>query len=185
MNSFLNPFLNPNLGTYPMPEGDAEAQSHLEGRTGEIWQRGDLINSLNHLTHICRDGQEGYLQAAEHVKSAWLQALFQNFSIQREQFAVELTNLVANLGAEPASGTTVAGVLHRTWIDLRTAVTGDGGDDFIILDECEQGEDAAKEAYEHELNKGLPEPIRRVVQSQYEDILRTHNQVREAREAFQ
>jgi uncharacterized protein (TIGR02284 family) len=187
MNSFLNPLMNPNMGIYPISEADvnADAETHIEGRTGQIWKRGDLIDSLNHLIHVCRDGQEGYLQAVEHVKSAWLQALFQNLSLQREQFAVELTNLVASLGAEPASGTTVSGVLHRTWIDLRTAVTGDAGDDFIILDECEQGEDTAKEAYETELSKGLPEHVHRVVQSQYEDILRSHQQVREAREAFQ
>jgi len=186
MNSFLNPLMNPNLGTFTTPDADIDADSHnnLVGRTGEIWTRSDLTDSLNHLIHICHDGQEGYLQAAEHVKSAWLQALLQSFSTQREQFAVELTNLLANSGVEPASGTSVAGALHRTWIDLRTAVTGDSGDDSLILDECERGEDAAMQAYETELNKGLPEQIDRVVQSQYQDILRTHNQVREALDTF-
>ena len=182
MNSFLNPLMDPNLGTYQNPEADADAQH--EGQMGELWSNGDLIDSLNHLIHVCRDGQEGYLQAAEHVKSAWLQGLFQSFSTQREQFAIELTNLVAGLGVEPTSGTTVAGALHRTWIDLRTAVSGDGGNDAIILEECEHGEDVAKEAYETELNRELPEHIHRVVQSQYQDILRAHEQVRETRDAF-
>src|SRR5258705_5167359 len=166
MKSFLNPLMNPDLGTYPNPESDEDPdeQNYLEGRMGNIWSHGDLIDSLNHLIRVCRDGQEGYLQAAEHVKSAWLQGLFQSFSTQREQFATELTNLVSGLGVEPTSGTTVAGALHRTWIDFRTAVTGDGGNDAIILEECEHGEDVAKEAYETELNKGLPEQIHRVVQ---------------------
>ncbi len=186
MNSFLNPLMNPNLGPYPTAELSMNPDEHYndEGQTGEIWTRGDLIDSLNHLIHVCRDGQESYLQAAEHVQSAWLQALFQNFSAQREQFAVELTNLVVSLGAEPTTGTTVAGVLHRTWIDLRTAVTGDSGDDTLILDECEQAEDEARQAYEQELEKGFPEYIDRVVQSQYQDMLRTHSQVRESRDAF-
>jgi len=186
MNSFLNPLMNPNLGAYPMhdPDVDAEAMNQFEGRMGEIWSKDNLINSLNHLIRVCRDGQEGYLQAAEHVKSAWLQGLFQQFSTQREQFATELTNLVASLGEEPASGATVAGALHRTWIDFRTAVSGDGRDDAAVLDECERGEDTAKEAYETELNKGLPDHIDRVVQSQYLDILRSHDQVLEARDAF-
>jgi len=186
MNSFLNPLSNPNLGAFKDPdlESDAEVQKHVEGRTGEIWTNGDLIDSLNHLIHVCRDGQEGYLQAAEHVKSAWLQGLFQSFSTQREQFATELINLVAGLGAEPDTGTTVAGALHRTWIDLRTAVTGEGGDDAVLLEECKSGEDAAINAYETELNKGLPEHIHRVVQSQYHDILKAHNQVLEMYDAF-
>ena len=186
MNSFLNPLMNPNLGAYPMhdPDVDAEAVNQLEGRMGEIWSQDDLINSLNHLIRVCRDGQEGYLQAAEHVKSAWLQGLFQQFSTQREQFAIELTNLVAGLGVEPTSGATVAGALHRTWIDLRTAVSGDSRDDAALLEECERGEDTARDAYETELNKGLPGHIDRVVQSQYQDILRSHDQVREARDAF-
>jgi len=97
MNSFLNPLMNPNLGAYPMHDADVEPVNQFEGRMGEIWSKDDLTNSLNHLIHICRDGQEGYLQAAEHVKSAWLQGLFQQFSTQREQFATELTHLVASL----------------------------------------------------------------------------------------
>jgi len=185
MNSFLNPMLNPNLGPYqPESDADVDMPDEFEGRMGTIWSNGDLIDSLNHLIRVCRDGQEGYLQAAEHVKSAWLQGLFQSFSTQREQFATELTNLVAGLGVEPASGSTVGGALHRTWIDLRTAVSGNGGDDEALLEECERGEDEAKEAYETELNKGLPEHIHRVVQSQYQDILRSHDQVRETRDAF-
>jgi uncharacterized protein (TIGR02284 family) len=186
MNSFFNPSFNPNMGAYPDPDSDADADmpSEYEGRMGHIWTHGDLVDSLNHLIHVCRDGQEGYLQAAEHVKSAWLQGLFQSFSTQREQFATELTNLVAGLGVEPASGSTMSGALHRTWIDFRTAVSGDGGDDTAILDECERGEDAAKEAYETELNKGLPDNIHHVVLSQYQDILRSHEQVRETRDAF-
>ena len=185
MNSFLNPMLNPNLGPYqPESDADVDMPDEFEGRMGTIWSNGDLIDSLNHLIRVCRDGQEGYLQAAEHVKSAWLQGLFQSFSTQREQFATELTNLVAGLGVEPASGSTVGGALHRTWIDLRTAVSGNGGDDEALLEECERGEDEAKEAYQIELNKGLPEHIHRVVQSQYQDILRSHDQVRETRDAF-
>lgn len=186
MNSFLNPLLNPNLGPLSEPESDSnvETPNTLDGRMGNIWSNADLVDALNHLIHICRDGQEGYLQAAEHVKSSWLQGLFQSLSTQREQFATELTNIVASLGVEPASGTTVGGALHRTWVDLRTALTGEAGDDEIIVNECESGEDAARDAYEAELKKGLPEHIHRVIQSQYQDILRSHDQVREVRDVF-
>ncbi len=186
MNSFLNPLMNPDLDTPRRPDSDSDGtdQHHLEGRISEIRSNGDLIDSLDHLIQICHDGQVGYLQAAEHVKSAWLQGLFQSFSTQREQFATELTNLVAGPGVEPASGTSVAATLRRTWVDLRTALAGDSGDDTIILDECERAEDTAKEAYETELGKGLPEHIHHVVQSQYQDILRAHDQVRETRDAF-
>src|SRR6185295_16740003 len=111
MNSFLNPLMNPDLGTYRNLAFDADVNTkhELEGRTDELRSNGDLIDSLNHLIRVCRDGQEGYLQAAEHVKSAWLQGLFQSFSTQREQFVTELSTLAAGLGILPDSGTTLAG----------------------------------------------------------------------------
>ncbi len=149
-----------------------------------MWWNQDFADSLNHLLQICRDGQEGYSQAVEHTKLDWLRDQFHNYITQRSQFAAELANIVAGLGVEPDAGTSVAGVLHRTWIDLRTILTGDTADDAVILDECERGEDAAKEAYEHELEKGLPEHIHRVVQSQYQDIVRAHDLMREMRDAF-
>jgi uncharacterized protein (TIGR02284 family) len=188
MDNYLNPLMNPDLGMYRDPEPDADRDeqtvNQLEGRMGNIWTNGDLNDSLQHLIHVCRDGQEGYLQAAERVKSAWLQGLFQSFSTQREQFVTELSNLAEGLGILPDSGTTLADVLHRTWVDLRAAFTGVDSEDAAILDECERGEDAAKEAYETELNKGLPEHIHSVVQSQYQAILQAHDQVRETRDAF-
>ena len=185
MNSFLNPLMNPNLGPLWAAESDSVGSlpRGFEGRMGTIWSKGDLVDSLNHLIQICLDGQKGYLQAAEHAKSAWLQGLFQSCSTQREQFATELTNIVSGLGVEPHSIPTLTGELHRTWFDLRTAVTGENND-LVLLDECESGEDAAREAYETELNKGLPEHIHSVVQSQYQDILKAHAQVHEMRDAF-
>jgi len=187
MDGLANPLMNPGLGNFTTPDAEADASvqtnNELEGRMGVVWTRNDLNDSLKHLIHVCRESQEGYFQAAEHVKSAWLQGLFQSFSDQREQFVTELSNLAVGYGV-PDTGTSVAEVLHQAWIDLRNAVAGGTSEDAAILEECERAEDNAKSTYETELSKGLPEHIHRVVQSQYQDIMRSHDQIREARDAF-
>jgi len=187
MDGLANPLMNPDFGNFTTPDAEAEANvqtnDQFEGRTGVVWTHSDLNDSLKRLIHVCREGQEAYLQAAEHVKSAWLQGLFQSFSDQREQFTTELSNLAEGYGVLD-TGTSVVEVLHQVWVDLRNAVAGGSVEDAAILEECERAEDHAKETYETELNKGLPEHVHRVVQSQYQDIMRAHDQIREARDAF-
>ncbi|MCA0457177.1 MAG: PA2169 family four-helix-bundle protein [Chloroflexi bacterium] len=182
MNSFLNPLMNPALGGLPV--ANAELTQHVEGRTGEIWSYGNLFDSLQHLIRICHEGEESYRQAAEHTQNEWLRGQFENYSKQRQQFAVELSNIAAGYGAEPQVGTTVGEALRQAWTDLRTALTGASNDDKVLLEELERSEDTAKAAYEEQLDKGLPEHVHNVVQNQYQDILRGHNQVRDLRDGF-
>lgn len=182
MNSFLNPLMNPALGGLPVVND--ELVQHVEGRSGAIWSYGNLFDSLQHLIRICHEGEEGYRQAAEHTQNDWLRSQFESYSKQREQFAVELSNIAAGYGAEPQVGTTVGEALHQAWVDLRTALTGTTNDDKVLLEELERNEDTAKAAYEEQLDKGLPEHVHSVVQSQYQDILRAHNQVRDLRDGF-
>lgn len=182
MNSFLNPLMNPALGGLPLT--NTELAEQVEGRTGAIWSYGNLFDSLQHLIRVCHEGEESYRQAAEHTTNDWLRSQFESYSHQREQFAVELSNIAAGYGAEPQTGTTVGEALHKAWVDLRNALTGTSSDDKVLLEELERGEDAAKAAYEEQLDKGLPEHVHSVVQSQYQDILRTHNAVRDLRDGF-
>ncbi|WP_410343130.1 PA2169 family four-helix-bundle protein, partial [Thioalkalivibrio sp.] len=51
-------------------------------------------------------------------------------------------------------------------------------------DECERGEDVAKESYQEALeNQALPPDIRAVVERQYKGVLRNHDQVKALRDA--
>lgn len=131
---------------------------------------------LNNLIETCRDGQNGFRTAAEGVNDAELKALFNRYSAQRGEYAMELQALVSGLGSKPETTGSAAGALHRGWMDIKQIVTGK--DVARITSEAERGEDVAKEAYRSALQEDLPADIRRVVQKQYAGVLEAHDNVR-------
>lgn len=141
----------------------------------------DVISTLNGLIETCKDGQEGFKEAAEGVKRSDLKSLFYEFSQQRAQFAGELQSLVQSLGGDPENSGSTAGALHRGWINIKSAVTGQ--DDEAILNECERGEDSAKNTYKSALEEALPGNIMDTVQQQYQSILSAHDRVKALRDA--
>ena len=136
----------------------------------------EVRSVLKDLAEICRDGEEGFREAASKISRPDLKLLFSDFSAQRARFADELHTLIAKLGGEPDNSGTVAGAIHRGWINLKAMVAG--RDDAAIINEAERGEDVAKEHYRDALKKDLPADIRAVVERQSEQVLATHNQVR-------
>ena len=54
-------------------------------------------------------------------------------------------------------------------------------DDHAVLEECERGEVAAKNAYEAALKKDLPPDIRTVIERQYQGVKENHDRVRDLR----
>ncbi len=96
---------------------------------------------LNGLIETCRDGQEGYRHAAEHVKDQDFKSLFAELANQRQLYVGELRSLLDSLDEGAAASGSVAGAMHRGWMDLKSLLTS--GDEHAILAECERGEDAA------------------------------------------
>ncbi|MBV9242851.1 MAG: PA2169 family four-helix-bundle protein [Acidobacteria bacterium] len=141
----------------------------------------DVIDTVNNLIETCRDGQEGFQQAAEAINDSELKTLFYEYSQQRAQFGAVLMELVRELGGDPAHSGSTAGALHRGWMDLKGAITG--GSEESILNECERGEDSAKDAYKDALEKNLPSNIADVVRQQATAVQAAHNRVRELRNA--
>lgn len=143
-----------------------EKQSNLE-----------LLSTLNHLIQNCRDGQEGFLTAAENVQVDALKKLFNECSLQRAKFTGELQSAAHGLGnSNPETFGSVSGVLHRGWINLKTAIGGRDQQD--ILAECERGEDIAAAEYKKALDLKLPADIRDIIQHQHAAIVATHNRVK-------
>ena len=141
----------------------------------------DVISTLNGLIETCKDGQEGFKEAAEGVERSDLKSLFYEFSQQRAQFAGELQSLVQQLGGDPEKSGSVAGAMHRGWINIKSAVTGK--DDGAILNECERGEDSAKSAYKDALeDKPLPANVTETIQTQYQAILSAHDRIKALRD---
>src|SRR5437868_1071070 len=90
----------------------------------ETMSNDDVISCLNGLIETCKDGEEGFREAAAGVERSDLKSLFAEFSLQRAQFAGVLQELVRSLGGDPESEGSFSGALHRGWIDLKSALTG-------------------------------------------------------------
>jgi uncharacterized protein (TIGR02284 family) len=139
------------------------------------------ISMLNELIEICKDGQKGFARAIEDTKDSELKALFAQYSTQRTLFADELRKEVIALGGKPETSGSVAGAAHRGWMDAKAAVTG--RDDHAILEECERGEDVAKEAYDKALNStDVPGTLLSLIQKQAAAVMEAHDRVKALRD---
>lgn len=147
----------------------------------KIMTNDDVISTLNNLIETCKDGQDGFKESAGNVERSDLKSTFYEFSQQRSQFVGELQSLVRELGGDPENTGSVSGSLHRGWINIKSAITGQ--DESSILNEAERGEDAAKKAYKDALEQTLPANVNAVVQRQAEAVNTAHDKVRNLRDA--
>ncbi|MBK6750404.1 MAG: PA2169 family four-helix-bundle protein [Acidobacteria bacterium] len=141
----------------------------------------DVISKLNGLIETCKDGQEGFKVAAEGIERSELKTVFYEFSQQRADFVGVLQELVRSLGGDPEKSGSLSAAVHRGWMDIKSLVTGK--DEEAILNECERGEDYAKEAYADALNTALPTNIADVVAQQSHAVLAAHNRIKALRNA--
>ena len=141
----------------------------------------EVISTLNNLIETNKDGQEGFKQAAEGVDDSNLKSTFFEYSQQRSQFTGELQSLVRELGGDPENSGSIAGSLHRGWINIKTAVTGK--DSAAVLNEAERGEDSAKKAYKDALEQDLPANVNAVVSRQATAVQAAHDKVKSLRDS--
>ena len=140
-----------------------------------------ISSVLNDLIETCKDGQEGFQHASENVKNARLQQLFERLATQRGQFATQLQTLVRSLGEKAEESSSVAGAIHRGWIDLKTAVTSH--DEKAVLVECERGEDSAVAQYRSALEAELPMDVRAIVIGQSGLVKASHDEIKALRDS--
>ena len=143
----------------------------------------NVASVLNDLVETSKDGEQGFSTAADDAKDPELKTTFRRHAQECARSAAELQTLVSRLGDKPEEHGSVAGAVHRGWVNLKSAVTP--RTDLAILEECERGEDVAKAAYRSALeDAGLPAEIRAVVQKQYDGVLRNHDEVRNLRDRY-
>jgi uncharacterized protein (TIGR02284 family) len=140
------------------------------------------LSVLNDLVEICKDGQHGFRTAAEDAKDSELARIFTEFSTQRTSFIAELQDRVRSLGGDPEKSGSATGKLHRTWIDLKSAVATN--EPHAVLAECERGEDAAVKAYRQALEENLDPVSRGIVSRQYVAIQAAHDRVKQLRDSL-
>jgi uncharacterized protein (TIGR02284 family) len=136
---------------------------------------------LNGLLETCKDGQQGFRTAAEHVKNQDYKSLFAELANQRQLYAGELQALLDSLDQGAPESGSVAGAIHRGWMGLKALLTS--GNEHAILAECERGEDAAVEQYREILeHDDLPANVRDLVDRQFMGIKAAHDRVKALRD---
>lgn len=145
-------------------------------------QNKEIISTLNSLIETLKDGQEGFKQSASGVDDSQLKTTFDTLSLQRSKFAGELQSEIMSLGEpDPEDSSSMTGALHRTWINIKGAVTN--RDRHAILAEAERGEDSAVAAYKDAIEKDLPAPIKDIVMRQSTEVKSAHDKIRALRDA--
>lgn len=141
----------------------------------------NTISVLENLFETVENGRLGFAEAAQILDDHGdidLAAEMRELSQQRLRIANELRDLAAAEGAtlgDQGEGT-VAGSIHRGWMALKDAVSGDGP--HAVLAAAEQGEDHAVAEYEQAIQEDLPPSILPIVERQAGEVRSAHDRVR-------
>lgn len=112
------------------------------------------VSELNDLLQIINDRLEGFQKVEKKVIDGHpgLEGQYDRMVTQSNQMRSDLVTLISKKGGHPDDSTTVAGGLHRTWIDLKNSLTGNN--DEATLENVAFGEKAAVKAFEDALDSG-------------------------------
>jgi uncharacterized protein (TIGR02284 family) len=139
------------------------------------------VKTLNDLTETLKDGQHGFEAAAKDVKAPELAQIFQQYAKQRAELSARLQAQVAALGGAVEKSGSVAGTMHRGWINLKSALSTN--EPQAVLEEAERGEDAAVAAYRKALEQDLDAATRQLITSQSIAVKAAHDHVRNLRDS--
>jgi uncharacterized protein (TIGR02284 family) len=141
----------------------------------------NTARAFTDLVAINHTGAKGYQEAAEGVSNPQLKSELSQLSQQRAQFASQLSQQASRLGVAVEEGTIegalteAAAAVHRGWINLKSAITGQS--DSAILGECETGDATALTAYETALKADLPADAKAIIEQQHSQILSAKNKI--------
>lgn len=144
--------------------------SHTEPQPRRSDDRAELLNGLLALNH---DAREGFAKAAELAESTTLKGLFERARLERAAFARALRPLVKDAGGEPDDDGTALGSMHRTWMQVREALSTKG--DLTLVNESERAEDEVVKAYREALEADLPAPVHAVLEVQARQVFAVHD----------
>src|SRR5690606_13099014 len=85
----------------------------------------DDLTQLNNVKDLLVDSQKGYLQAAERVEDVQLKGILTHLSNSRTSLLAGMDKLIAAAAPDqaPREGGTIKGDLHRTWMEVRDALS--------------------------------------------------------------
>ncbi|KIT17529.1 ferritin-like domain-containing protein [Jannaschia aquimarina] len=112
----------------------------------------DRIDALKDLLTRLIDSREGYREALDHVESAHIKTIFQEFMARRDRNASEVRAYLTKAGHNVDDDGSILASAHRTWLGLKDAVTP--SNDAATLAEVVRGESALLDAYDNAIEAG-------------------------------
>jgi uncharacterized protein (TIGR02284 family) len=135
------------------------------------------VQALNQLLEKNYDAENGYKNALIETKSAQLKSYFTKQAARRSQNANELYKAIRNLNATPVEKGSTTAAIHKTWLDLKTAIIGKNDED--ILQECIRADIAAVNEYKKVIDH--PEYLfdsRGIIRKQLHSLQKTLNTIK-------
>ena len=145
--------------------------------------RSDVVSLLNDMIETSRDGEQGFRTCAENAKSPQLKSFFLDGAQRCQQAVSELQQHVTQYGGSAETSGSVAGAVHRGWVNLKSALSTN--EDKAMLEECVRGEEHAVSVYRDALQKDLPPELRTVVERMYQGAQQNHAKVQQLANQFQ
>jgi uncharacterized protein (TIGR02284 family) len=135
------------------------------------------LDKLQDLLRVNIDSENGLRDAAEQVEDVALRRIFRQFADERQSNAAELKQFVEFNGETPVEDGSMLAMLHRTWMDLKAALSSN--DAKAVLQEAERGEGHIKHMYEDILTETAGSAVHDVLQHQYVKVKAAHDVVRD------
>ena len=150
---------------------------HLPMRTSD-----DAALALLHsLLRIWRDSAEGYATAARDVPDAEVSRLFERYRSERMKMVKELEERIVALRGDPNVNPSIAGVVHRAWMDYRAG--NDDNPTHSLLAEVERGEDMAVDAVKQALKeRDIDAATHHLFERHYELVQAAHDRIKQLRD---
>ncbi|PKH43444.1 conserved hypothetical protein [Nocardioides alpinus] len=139
----------------------------------------DDAKAAKELVETLKDGERGFAEAADKVRDsehpAWAETL-RRLSTQRAGFHREIVELGHEYGDDVDESGSVAAAVHRGWLSLKDALTGD--DAGAVLAAAATGEDHAVSEYDKALEMDLSAGFREVVTRQRAAVVVARDEVK-------
>lgn len=136
------------------------------------------------LVETLKDGERGFASAADKLRDSdrpeWAVTL-QRLGEQRAAFCEEIVALGHAYGEDVDASGSAAAALHRGWISLKDALTGD--DASSVLGAAVTGENHAVSEYEKALEQDLSPGFREVVTRQHAEVVAARDEVKAMHDA--
>jgi uncharacterized protein (TIGR02284 family) len=133
------------------------------------------ISRLNTLVTLNQASEIGFTHAAEHVRNRGLKIYLKHYAAQRAQFAVELQELIHQLGGKVTTRSNPLAVIHRGWIDIVATLTiGRMNQARVVLQEVLTGEHLALHRYKDAGQEAHPPAVQTLLAEHTAQLRATH-----------